>query len=167
MRPLISVVLLVLALSVWSGCLEREEFPNEPRLEYIGFVAYPSPVSQADSIGFVRFRFTDGDGDLGLNPGDTLGDFAPGQTYYHNLFVRYFEKQNGEYVEFIPVFPFHSRFRSLTPTGGDKSLQGIMDVGVFARPGVQVDTVRYEIFIVDRALNHSDTIVTEDILLPF
>lgn len=152
---------------LWSGCLEREEFPVEPRLEYIGTVLNLNMVSQADSIGFVRFRFTDGDGDLGLNPNDTSGPFAPGQLYYHNLFVRYFEKQNGTYVEFTPVFPFHSRFRSLTPTGGDKSLQGIMDVGVFARPGTLWDTVRYEIHIVDRALHHSDTIVTEDIRLPF
>jgi hypothetical protein len=164
-----SVVLFIslIALVVWTGCLKREEFPNEPKLEYIGFVPNPNPTSQADSIGFVRFRFTDGDGDLGLNPADTFGDFAQGQFYYHNLFVHYFEKQNGEYVEFVPVFPFHSRFRSLTPSGGDKSLQGIMDVGVFARPGTQWDTVRYEIFIVDRALNHSDTIVTEDIRLSF
>lgn len=164
-----SVVLFIslIALVVWTGCLKREEFPNEPKLEYIGFVPNPNPTSQADSIGFVRFRFTDGDGDLGLNPADTFGDFAQGQFYYHNLFVHYLEKQNGEYVEFVPVFPFHSRFRSLTPSGGDKSLQGIMDVGVFARPGTQWDTVRYEIFIVDRALNHSDTIVTEDIRLSF
>ncbi|MCF8257728.1 MAG: hypothetical protein K9J06_09250 [Flavobacteriales bacterium] len=167
MRPIILHLAFVALAVVVSGCLKRDEFPIEPKLEYIGTVLNQSMVSQADSIGFVRFRFTDGDGDLGLNPNDTSGSFAPGELYYHNLFVRYFEKQNGDYVEFVPVFPFHSRFRNLTPTGGDKSLQGIMDVGVFSRPGSQWDTVRYEIFIVDRALNHSDTIVTEDIRVPF
>lgn len=167
MRLSCAFLLCLLTAVGATGCLEREEFPIEPRLEYIGTVLNQNMVSQADSIGFVRFRFTDGDGDLGLNTNDTAGSFAPGQLYYHNLFVRYFEKQNGAYVEFVPVFPFHSRFKSLTPAGGDKSLQGIMDVGVFARPGSPWDTVRYEIFIVDRALNHSDTIVTEDIRLPF
>jgi hypothetical protein len=158
----LSIVAMVLA-----GCLKKEQFPDVPKLEYIGTVLNQTPLSEADSIGFVRFRFTDGDGDLGLSPGDTLGQFAQGETYYHNLFVHYFEKQNGQYVEFVPVFPFHSRFKDLTPKGGDKSLQGQMDVGVFARPGSPFDTVRYEIYIVDRALNHSDTIVTEDIILPF
>lgn len=162
----VSVGLTAVALMV-SGCLNREQFPNAPKLEYVGTVLNQNLLSEADSIGFVRFRFTDGDGDLGLNPADTTGQFAQGQTYYHNLFVHYFEKQNGHYVEFIPVFPFHSRFKDLTPKGGDKSLQGQMDVGVFARPGSSFDTVRYEIYIVDRALNHSDTIVTEDIILPF
>jgi len=160
------IACFVLALLV-TGCLKREEFPIQPKLEYIGTVLNPNPTSEADSLGFVSFRFTDGDGDLGLQPGDTTGSFAPGELYYHNLFIRYYEKLDGEFVEFIPVFPFHSRFKSLTPTGGDKSLQGVMDVGIFARPGTPADTVRYEIFIVDRALNHSDTIVTEDIRLPF
>jgi len=149
-----------------AGCLKKEEYPNVPRLEYIGTVLNLNPASATDSVAYVSFRFTDGDGDLGLSPGDTLGDFHKDSMYYHNIFVRYFEKQNGQYVEYVPVFPFHSRFGNLTPTGGDKSLQGIMDVGVFANPASLFDTVRYEIFIVDRALNHSDTITTEDIVLP-
>lgn len=150
-----------------TGCLKKEEFPNVPRLEYIGTVLNQNATSAADTIGYVSFRFTDGDGDLGLSLGDTLGKFDKDSLYYHNLFVRYFEKQNGSYVEFIPVFPFHSRFANLTPKGGDKSLQGIMDVGVYSRPGSLFDTLRYEIFIVDRALNHSDTITTEDLIAPF
>jgi hypothetical protein len=162
--PLFGIAAMALLL---AGCLKKEEYPNVPQLEYIGTFLNQNPLSEADSVGYVSFRFTDGDGDLGLSIGDTIGEFHKDSMYYHNLFIRYFEKQNGQYVEFNPVFPFHSRFSNLTPDGGDKSLQGIMDVGVFARPGSPYDTVRYEIFIVDRALNHSDTIVTEDILLPF
>ncbi len=167
MQRLAPILLITTVMLVMAGCLKKEDFPDIPHITYEQTVLNQTPLSEADSLGYVRFRFTDGDGDLGLNAGDTLGEFAPGQPYFYNLFVRYFEKQNGQYVEFLPVFPFHSRFVSLTPEGGDKSLQGIMEAGVFARPGSPFDTVRYEIYIVDRALNHSDTIVTEDIILPF
>ncbi|MFC2175667.1 hypothetical protein ACFLR1_01685 [Bacteroidota bacterium] len=164
MRGLIVFGVLVLSL---SSCFKRVDFPNQPQITFLGIVLNSSAVNQTDSIGFVKLAFTDGDGDLGLNAGDTLGLFAPEQPYYYNLFIHYFEKQNGKYVEFKPVFPFHVRFKSLTPEGADKSLEGEMEVGFFSRPGTPFDTVRYEIYLVDRAFHHSDTIVTPDIILPF
>lgn len=150
-----------------ASCLKREDFPIRPQIEYISYTPNLNPVSAADSIGKVKFSFTDGDGDLGLGQGDTLAEFGIGQPYYYNLFVHYYEKQNGQYVEFVPVFPFHVRFQSLTPTGKDKTLEGEMEVGVYVRPGSPFDTVRYEMYIVDRALHFSDTIVTPDIVSPF
>jgi len=164
MRRLIVVGLVLMTM---GSCLKREEFPDRPDLEFISVFLNPNPTNQTDSIGFVKFGFTDGDGDLGLNPSDTFGEFAQGQPYHYNLFIHYFEKQNGQYVEFEPLLPFHVRFDNLTPTGADKTLEGEMDVGIFVRPGTPFDTVRYEMYIVDRALQHSDTIVTPDIILPF
>lgn len=162
-----SVFLAVLTcVLAWAGCLKREDFPDQPRIEYEYTVVSPTP-SSPDSIGFVRFRFTDGDGDLGLRPGDTLGVFAVDGPYYYNLFVHLFKKENGQFVEQELVFPPHSRFRDLVPGGAGRPVQGSMDVGVPVMPGASFDTVRYEIYIVDRALNHSNTITTEDIVLPF
>jgi len=150
-----------------ASCLKRVDYPVIPQIKFESVFLNPNPANQADSIGSVKFSFTDGDGDLGLRPGDTTGDFAQGQPYYYNLFIRYFEKQNGQYVEVVPIFPFDVRFESLTPSGKDKNLEGEMDVGIFADPGTVFDTVRYEMYIVDRELHHSDTIVTPDIRLPF
>ena len=164
MRKGILFGLIVISL---SACLKQVDYPNRPDLEYIGFFANPNATNPADSLGFVKFGFTDGDGDLGLNQADTLDQFAQGQPYYYNLFIRYFEKQNGEYVEVVPPLPFHVRFNRLTAVGGNGALEGQMDVGVVARPGTIYDTIRYEMYIVDRALQHSDTIVTPDIVMPF
>jgi hypothetical protein len=123
-------------------------------------------VQPADSLGVIRFSFTDGDGDLGLNQNDTFNEFAPGQPYYYNLFVRYFDKRNGQYVEWIPPAPlFNARFVRLSSEGGSGALQGEIDYGFAGRSGAPYDTIRYEIYIVDRALQHSDTIVTPDIIL--
>jgi len=156
-------VLLVVSL---ASCLKRENFPNRPQIEFLGFYPNPAAMGAGDSLGAVKFSFTDGDGDLGLNEGDTLGENAPSQPYFYNLFITYFEKQNGNFVEVVPPFPFHVRFKRLTSEGGGSELEGEMEVGVTARPGTPYDTVRYEMYIVDRALQHSDTIVTSDIIIP-
>lgn len=161
-------MLLCSVLLMLVSCLKRNEYPIRPKVEFIAFFLNANPELTTDSIGVVKFSFTDGDGDLGLPVSDTLGVFANGQPYHKNLFVRYFEKQNGIYVEDTTVTDLSStRFISLTPTGSDKTLEGEMDVGVFASPFSPFDTVRYEIYIVDRALHHSDTIVTPDIINPF
>lgn len=146
-----------------ASCLKREEFPNRPDLEFIGIIAAVQP---ADSLGVIRFSFTDGDGDLGLDAGDTLNEFASGEPYHFNLIARYFDKRDGEYVEWIPPTPLlNARFKRLSSEGGSGALEGEMDYGFAARPGAPFDTIRYEIYIVDRSLQHSDTIVTPDIIL--
>ncbi|MBL4586583.1 MAG: hypothetical protein JKX84_05960 [Flavobacteriales bacterium] len=159
---LLSVVLLL------GSCLKRNDYPNRPNIEFISYTLRTDIAVGGDSIGTVKFSFTDGDGDLGLNAKDTFGVNAPGQPYHFNLFIRHFQKQNGVYVEFVATNPsFNVRFKNLTPTGRDKTLEGEMDVGIGSQPGSPFDTIRYEMYIVDRALQHSDTIVTPDIILPF
>ncbi|MCF8464953.1 MAG: hypothetical protein K9G41_08935 [Flavobacteriales bacterium] len=163
MRKGLMFMLIAVAL---SSCLKRVDYPNRPHIEFLGFYPNLAAVGPSDSLGAVKFSFTDGDGDLGLNEGDTIGEFAQGQPYNYNLFINYFEKQNGVFVEVVPPFPFHVRFKRLTSEGGNGELEGEMEVGVTARPGTPYDTIRYEMYIVDRALQHSDTIVTSDIILP-
>ncbi|MGB0916592.1 MAG: hypothetical protein ACPGU4_03285 [Flavobacteriales bacterium] len=154
------VIMLVL-----SSCLKREQYPNRPDLEYLSYSFTSDTIPSANPIGEVTFRFTDGDGDLGLNPADTFGVHAIGEPYYYNLFVRYFEKKNGVFEEIIAPGSFNVRFNDLTPEGADKTLEGEMQVGIFDS-GSEFDTVRYEMYIVDRALQHSDTISTPVIVRP-
>lgn len=159
--------LLVFSVVLLSSCLKREDFPNRPDIEYLGHEMVPYQTDLADSLGYVRFSFTDGDGDLGLNPGDTFGDFAPGQIYNYNLFIRYFLKEQGVFEEVqIPSSP-NSRFENLTPYSSDGTLQGEMAVGVYDGGFEPNDTIQFEMFIVDRALNHSDTVLTPEIILQY
>lgn len=152
---------------LFSSCLKKQEFPNRPAIELIGVYSNPAALSANDSLGFVKFSFTDGDGDLGLSASDTLGEFGQGQPYYYNLFIHYYEKRNGVYEEYVTPLPLHVRFKRLEAVGGSGALEGEMSVRYFTLPGSAYDTVRYEMYIVDRAKQHSDTIVTPDIILPF
>lgn len=164
MRKGLLVGIIVLGL---TSCLKQVEYPNRPDIEFQGVFLNPAATSDVDSLGFVKFSFTDGDGDLGLNDQDSTGQFALGEDYYYNLFIRYFEKQNGNYVEVIPPQPFHVRFERLSAVGGNGALEGEMDVRFYTDPTSLFDTVKYEMYIVDRSLQHSDTIVTPDLVFDF
>jgi hypothetical protein len=159
-----AILLLFMTVGL-SSCLKNVDYPNRPDVEFLGMYFNPNATSVIDSLGAVSFRFTDGDGNLGLDDGDSDGVFALGEPYYYNLFIRYFEKRNGQFEEFVTDPPFHVRFTRLSSAGVGNSLEGTMDVRIDARPGSPYDTVRYELYIVDRDLQHSDTIVTPDIVL--
>ena len=57
------------------ACLRTEEFPPEPRITFKAFNLV------GDSASIV-ITFTDGDGDVGLNPGDTFPPYAPCATVH-------------------------------------------------------------------------------------
>lgn len=152
------VILFVLALaaSVVTGCKKDDNISEIPHIEFKDFVA------TGDSA-YVLLSFTDGDGDLGLSESDTAGEFR------YNFFMRYFEKQNGQFVEreFSP--PFNYRIPTLTQSSRSKSLVGEIKVSItpffydFLSP---YDTLKYEIYIKDRALHESNRVTTPEIVAP-
>ncbi len=150
-----------------SSCLKQEDFPNRPDIEFIEMTLNYGSTSITDSLGIISFNFTDGDGNLGVDDVDTLNyPFRRDDPYHFNLFIRYFEKRNGEFEEFvIQDPPLHARFQRLTSAGVGNAIEGRMDAWFGARPGSPYDTVRYEVYIVDRELQHSDTIVTPEVVL--
>ncbi len=119
-----------------------------------------------DSTSLV-ISFTDGDGDIGLNQGDTNPPYAPGSTYYYNLFCDMSKRQNNAWVTVMQL-PYYYRVPSITPTGQNKALNGDIAVALqpFPLPPVVVgDTVRFNVKLVDRALHESNTVTTEAIKL--
>jgi hypothetical protein len=156
-----------------NSCKKDNQFPNTPFIRFTAFEQIKD-VSGKDSLGILKFYFTDGDGDLGLAPGDTLVPYNPGSVYYYNFFISYYEKQNGSWqkITLPPPFPGadtlsnNSRIPNLTPTGQNKTLEGDLEMQLFTNnPFSPFDTIRYEITMCDRALNRSNQITTPDIVL--
>lgn len=63
-----SIVILSISFFVLIGCTEPPDYPDEPRIEYIGVnknsIVQGSATGISDTL-IIRFSFTDGDGDLG------------------------------------------------------------------------------------------------------
>lgn len=167
------VLKFILMIMFFYGCKKQEVVSPIPTLTFVGFDQIKN-VSDKDSSGVLRLAFTDGDGDMGLSPSDTFPPFNYGSKFYFNFFINYFEKQNGEWIKIVlpPIEPGgdtltnNSRIPDLTPVGQNKVLQGDLNFELFTNnPFSPYDTIKYEVTIVDRALNRSNMVSTGEIYL--
>lgn len=168
----IHLFLLILLIGGLISCKKVEKFPVIPRIEYLSFTKAYNPDLEIYDRGILHFSFEDGDGDIGLNNGDTLPPFNSSSKYYYNLIIIYFEMQNGELKE-VPILWFNpqteqydtltqsARIPNLTPEGINKAISGeIQDTLFIYNFNSVYDTIKFEAYIFDRALNMSNTIST-------
>lgn len=141
-------------------------FSKVPKLGYSGYSIIKGP-SGRDSIIRVVVNYQDGDGDIGLSDADTFAPFNFGSQYYNNLIVGMFQIVDGKMDYVIDAFDdtvkLNQRIPVITPDGPDKALTGDMIFFFETKPFGVVnapDSVKYTIFIYDRALQKSNIIET-------
>ncbi|HNS17060.1 MAG TPA: hypothetical protein PKH94_02095 [Bacteroidales bacterium] len=162
-------ILVIPTMFVFQSCLEQVEFPVEPYIEFREFAKIIEDTSGIDNRGVLEIYYQDGDGDIGLTELDTL----PGREY--NLFIRYFEKIDGKFEEvFITYYDndsmkldtisMNGRIPLLTPAGKNKAIKGIIQdtlyINNYSSP---YDTIRFEVYIKDRAFHESNRVTTPEI----
>jgi hypothetical protein len=155
----ISVFLLISFFATLSGCIKEEQYPLEPKIDFVDFNTYRD-ITDKDSLGEITISYTDGDGDIGLNSYDTV------EPYKYNYYLKFMQLINDQLVEVKPVdsnITFNSRIPILTPAGRNKNIKGNIRMSLeiyFARQLLQSNTIAFEIYIKDRALNKSNVITT-------
>lgn len=158
------VAVLATVVVLVAGCFPKEQFPVEPNIKVLSLEQFGDSAS-------LTISFTDGDGDIGLDPSNTQPPFDTGSTFYHNMFLEYEELQNGVWVRPTLSIPFYYRIPNITPVGQNKLLEGEIAVAlkpwpVFpAPPGSPRDTVRFSVQLVDRALNMSNTDLSPEAII--
>jgi len=167
------VLLITLIPLSFSSCKKYEDYPPEPTIEFMDFILLRDEQG-IDQRGVLRFSFADGDGNIGLLATDTL------PPYDYNLFVTYFERQNGVFKEIFLVTPnyindstivydtatFNGRIPILMPAGKNKAISGEIEDTLFVNnPLSAFDTIMFEVYIQDRKLNKSNTIQTPPIVV--
>jgi len=164
-KNLVVVFAGILALIIVFSCQKPKTFSNTPEITYKDFVKLQYTVGTntgKDSAGILKFNFTDGDGDIGLNPGDT-SDIYSG-VYYNDFFAIQYEMKNEAWV--ADTYKFNERIPFLTPQGSSNALQGEIDISwSLNNPLKQIDTVKWEFWICDRALNLSNHQFTPQIIV--
>lgn len=157
-------LLYALIILVLVACEELKSYPTVPEIEFKDYKV-DVLVNEDEQIlyqVFFRFSLTDGDGNFGLGQGDTLGVFAPGEPYNANLFINKYNKEGDKFVKEIPKAPYNKRILNLEPQGQNKTLIADVESGVdlFKSQNQGYDTLIFEFHVVDRDLNHSDTLFT-------
>lgn len=155
---------LVIAV-VFSGCIKPEEFPLEPNITYDKF-------SSSGDSGKISFKFTDGDGDIGLGDDEINPPYDTSSKFYNNVFIRYYEKVNGVWKQGIgaegePV-EFTYRTKKIQPMGKNKALKGTIIVNIvpfYYNPfSTDSDTIKFDIQMADRSLNLSNIVESPEIV---
>lgn len=153
---------LLILLVILAGCLKKKELPAEPKI-----VSYRFEIAPDSAVLYLDF--TDGDGNFGLEDGDTSGIFAECIYRDYNLYAEYFEMRNGIWVyEPIdpcdgpfpdPSAPFYYKIPWVKPTGQNQTQEGriTIDMNDWYLDS-QYDTIKFEVKMVDRLLNESNTI---------
>jgi hypothetical protein len=168
-KVIFNFFLVFIFVFLLTSCLKRKQYPVVPAIEYKLFQNY-----QADSAYFT-FKFTDGDGDFGLNPEDTAGSFSKNSIYYYNLYIKYlFKKTDGTWSAFFNPNPLvndtqYYKFRVplIEQQGKDKSMNGEVRVKLSElRPSSTHKNIKYEFYIYDRAFNQSNVATTPEFVLP-
>jgi hypothetical protein len=152
--------LLVLAFSGWQ-CLKSPDFSDIPFIEFISISkdTLNQGIFQQDSL-LVKFRFQDGDGDIGRT----------NQQSTNNIF--FIDERTGtlDNTFGIPEIP---------PEGAGNGVEGEVRIVLFStcciyndgsdpctiNAAMPYDTIRYRIYITDQANHKSNEILTDPIIL--
>ena len=151
-------------LFIFFGCVKQENYPVEPKIEFLSFITLFDTGEYAVK-GILNISFTDGDGDIGLSSYQTSPPFDTGSPYYYNYVITYFEKQQGVFVPLDLNPPFSYRIPVLNWEFPGKPIKGTITDTLELNPKPVFDTIRLEAFIYDRALHKSNVISTPEIIL--
>jgi len=166
MRTLKYITALVIIPIFFASCKKLETLPDTPHIEFRSFAVFDTTDILGNEIkgGRLNFYFEDGDGDLGLEEpvyqtDDTVNMFF---TLYRKTGILFTEVPKKDHLE-----PSNYRIPYMERLGQNKILKGTITVSfLYLFYEIEdTDTLKYEFYIKDRALNISDTAKTCEIPL--
>lgn len=151
---------VVLTISLFScELITGPNFPDTPRISFRDIRKFRiTKLSNAiDSIS-IGVKFQDGNGDLGLTQ-EEINTNPP-----HNYYIKGFRKVNGEWEPEPFGFTINGHYPLLNP-GKEGPIEGTLFYGpLFPILAVPQNTIlKFEVYIMDRAGNVSNTIETSEI----
>lgn len=164
MRIIGGIVVFSIVIIMVTSCFRIETYPPEPQIELKYFTLTDTLDILGNPVlkGELCISFIDGDGDIGYRE---TTDTAAADTL-KTVFMKQFRKQNGSFVEQQLTLPLNFRVPFFESTGNNPTLKGdIIIHDLNHSPPFEGDTIKYSIYIKDRAGNKSNTIETSELVL--
>lgn len=154
-------------LAFFLSCQKIESISEIPYIQFKSFELRDTIdiLGNPGKVGELVFKFEDGDGDIGLEQPDSLSS----DTTAYNLFFTLYEKIEGQFQvveEENLETPLNYRIPYIKNIGQNKTLKGEIKVEFYYYLLALYDTIRYEFYIVDRALHKSNIETTTEIAFP-
>ena len=155
------LIFVVFALS--TACFKITPISEIPSIEFISFEIFDTTdiLQNKSKGGKLRFKFEDGDGDVGLKPQNG--------TDTNNFKLTLYRKINGVMqlvTDADPLLP-HSSYRIpyMDRVGQSSVQRGEIIITIMYQSHSQDDIIKYSFFITDRAGNVSNVEETVEIIV--
>lgn len=170
MKSIIGILLIVIVI---QACNQKPSFPFEPSITFGSIKKFriidklSTQINKKevfkDSV-IISINFRDGNGDLGVNEDEKKKLNENGE---YNYIVRRFLRVKGKYVEFDPLPKHSGNFITLKAGTKPGPIEGTLNYLLEFSPfkSLKNDTVKFEIQIMDRAKNRSNTVMTDSVLV--
>lgn len=157
-------IIVLIGAIVLGSCRKIEHLSPVPYIEFTSFAIFDTIdiLGNTAKGGRLKFHFEDGDGNVGLKPPSFF------QTDTTDLFFTLFRKTEGNMVpasDDDPIKPSSYRIPYMERLGQNKILKGTISVTFLYQFFSVGDTIKYDFFIKDRALNESNIESTSEIVL--
>ena len=179
-------VILACALAFLS-CEKPPDYGLTPYIKFDNIVktlVNDSSTQSFEEKVIISVKFQDGDGDLGVSTNDVsnikyraYSDTSVsqnGDTSYKfiNYRAKIFRKEAGQYIPGKTIIRLGGTFSELIKYSEIGPIDGVLDYGFgFSFEEAQGlgykrnDTIRFEVYLIDRALHISNTITTDSIVM--
>jgi len=175
-----------------ESCIQKPVFNDTPKIEFtsierVGFLRTEGITTPTivDSI-YITIKFQDGDGDLGLNDEDGAPLYGERtetgelNKYRSNYFIEILRKEDGEFIPYILPdaesityrFPYlNEESTEGGPLEGFLTFVQVIDPSAYEQfnptPNAiqRFDTLKFRVNIADRALNESNVIETDTVIV--
>ena len=174
------VTSLLIILYLGTSCTDAPTYSKVPKIALIS-MEHGSESQNSDTVN-LTISFQDGDGDLGLDFDEREGIFADsipmidqnGDTignefnrFHFNYFIDTYKLVEGEYQK-IDLLK-DGRFPPLNRTQGSSVMEGELLYALYIIYNItdlkSGDVIKFEISIADKALNVSNIVETDSIVL--
>jgi len=165
MNKITYTLIFSLVLMAAGSCKKIVQLPPEPHIEFTSFAVFDTVdiLGNSGKAGRLKFYFEDGDGNIGLD--EPSGNPTTDST---NLFLTLYRKKNGEMIsapENDPLRPSPYRIPFMERLGQNKILKGTISVTFLYLFYNASDTIKYDFYLKDRALNQSNIETTSEIII--
>lgn len=153
---------LAIAATGFYSCGELISYSETPIIEYRSHIAKDSINLLGNLNRYVELKFSiiDGDGDFGLLGSDTIEPYVG--MYYYNFFTTLYGFSKGKF-DTVAIENPNFRIKQI-PIEENKTYKADIYVEFdYPKSFLKSDTIKYDFFVVDRALNHSNTASTPNI----
>ncbi|HOE03971.1 MAG TPA: hypothetical protein PLZ52_02045 [Bacteroidales bacterium] len=158
------ILAFIAASLLFTACFHIESYPPEPQIELKYFTLTDSVDGLGNPVlnGELCISFVDGDGDIGYQ---ATSDTAAADTL-KTVFIKKYLKEDGVFKEVYLAVPLNFRVPYFESEGNNPTLKGEIIVhDLNSNPPFAGDTIKYSVYIKDRAGHKSNTIETPIMVL--